>query len=70
VYSQRTTPPATPSQMTTSQVTRTAYLGDGQWHHFGPQPAPTVRASSPQTVPHSPASETPQTSSVSVAEAR
>jgi hypothetical protein len=57
------------SQRSTSPVTRTAYVGDGQWHHFGPQPAPAVRASSPQTVPHPQASEPPRTYNASVAEA-
>jgi hypothetical protein len=45
-------------------------VGDGQWHHFGPQPAPAMRGSSPQTVPHSQASEPPRANNVSLAEAR
>jgi hypothetical protein len=36
-YSRRSISPATPS----------AYVADGQWHHFGPQPAPAMRVSSP-----------------------
>ncbi len=69
-YSQRNSPPVASSQMTASPVTRTAYVGDGQWHHFGPQPAPAMRASSPQSAPHSQTSEPRRTYNVSVAEAR
>jgi hypothetical protein len=42
-------------------------LGDGQWHHFGPQPAPAIRASSPQTAPHSQTSEPTRTYSAFLA---
>jgi hypothetical protein len=49
-------------------VTHSAYVGDGQWHHFGPQPAPAIRAASPQIVPHSQESQSPHTYKVSVAE--
>jgi hypothetical protein len=34
-----------------SAAKTTPYVGDGQWHHFGPQPAPIVRASSPKPAP-------------------
>jgi hypothetical protein len=36
--------------------TSVAYVGDGQWHHFGPQLAPATRASASQTVALSQAS--------------
>jgi hypothetical protein len=51
-------------------VTQTAYLGDGQWHHFGPQPAPATRAAAPRTAPDSQASEPARTYKASVAEAQ
>jgi hypothetical protein len=60
--------PATHSQRSTSPATRTAYVGDSQWHHFGPQPAPAIRASSPQTAPHSQAGEPPRPYSTSLPE--
>jgi hypothetical protein len=53
-----------------SSVTRNAYVGDGQWHHFGPQPAPQIRASSPQTVPHIQASEPVHTYNVALTQGR
>jgi hypothetical protein len=44
-------------------------LGDGQWHHFGPQSAPAMGASSPKAAPPSQASAPPRTYDASVAEA-
>ena len=41
------------SRTGTRPVTRSAYLGDGQWHHFGAQPAPATRAAAPSTAPNS-----------------
>jgi hypothetical protein len=32
-------------------VTQNAYVGDGQWHHFGSQSEPAIRAISPKPVP-------------------
>jgi hypothetical protein len=59
------------SQTTEPARTYNAYVGDGQWHHFGAQPAPTMRASSPQeAVSHSQKSEPTRTYKVSLAEAR
>jgi hypothetical protein len=43
-------------------------VGDGQWHHFGPKPAPAINASSPQTAPHSQGSETARTYNAFLAE--
>jgi hypothetical protein len=43
-------------------------LRDGQWHHFGPQPTPAIRASSPQAAPHSQGSEPTRTYNASLAE--
>jgi hypothetical protein len=62
--------PSTYSQTSAAPVTRTAYLGDGQWHHFGPQPAPGSRDASPQTTPHPQESESVRTYKASVAVAR
>lgn len=39
--------PATHSQSTYAPVTPNAYVGDGQWHRFGPRPAPATPAPSP-----------------------
>jgi hypothetical protein len=59
------------SRITASARTHGAYVGDGQWHHFGAQPAPTVRVSSPQpSAPHSLTSDASRTYNVSMAEAR
>jgi hypothetical protein len=69
-YSQRSISPSPYSQQSASPVTRTAYLGDGQWHHFGAQPAPAIRATSPQAVPHPQASEPVRTYNVSLTEGR
>jgi len=57
------------SQASVAPVTPNAYMGDGQWHHFGPQPAPAMGASSPQITPHSPTSEPTRSYDASVAEA-
>jgi hypothetical protein len=55
-----------------SEPTRnySAYVGDGQWHHFGPQPAPAMRAASPRTVPNAQTSEPVHTYKVAMTESR
>jgi hypothetical protein len=63
-------PPSTYSQRSAAPVTSTAYLGDGQWHHFGPQPAPASRDASPQTAPQPQEGESVRIYKASVAGAR
>ena len=67
-YSQRYSSPEPYPQTSTSPVTRTAYLGDGQWHHFGPQPAPAIRAASAGTVPRPSAGEPVRTYNASLSD--
>jgi hypothetical protein len=50
--------------------TYNAYVGDGQWHRFGPQPAPSIRAGSPQTVRNPQASEPVRTYNAALTEGR
>jgi hypothetical protein len=52
--------------MTNSPATSGSYVADGQWHHFGPQPAPAMGASSPETATHSQGSAPVQTYSAYV----
>jgi hypothetical protein len=44
------------SERTVTPSITSAYLGDGQWHNFGPQPAPAIQAAgAPRSVPETPA---------------
>jgi hypothetical protein len=58
------------SRVSQPSPTYSAYVGDGKWHRFGPQPAPSTRAASPRTAPHPAASEPVRTYNASLTEGR
>jgi hypothetical protein len=42
-------PRTAPNSQSAEARTYSASVADGQWHHFGAEPAPTVQASSAKT---------------------
>jgi hypothetical protein len=60
--------PAGYTQRSGLPETRNPYVGDGQWHRFGPQPAPATPASSPRAVPHVQENSPPSTHPTYVAD--